>query len=75
VCEGARQWLAKEMANLKEVRKGCLTVRTGGVLAHSCLLVWVGTMSLHTPPPSPSTNPYPRDEVFCLVDIAVLVIL
>jgi hypothetical protein len=58
VCEGARQWLAKEMANLKEVRKGCLTVRTGGVLAHSCLLVWVGTMSLHTPPPSPSTNPY-----------------
>jgi hypothetical protein len=38
VCGEARQWLVKEMANLKELRKGCLTVRTGSVLAHGCLL-------------------------------------
>jgi hypothetical protein len=39
VCEEARQWLVKEMANLKELRKGCLTVRTESVLARGCLLV------------------------------------
>jgi hypothetical protein len=55
VCEEARQWLAKEMASLKELRKGCLTVRTeswlpsrlsrNNVLAHST------AVPLHQPKP------------------------